>query len=149
MNVVAFRLGREPVGIDEATTVTPVVDGRSLIDHAHDAELGPATQAGEANLAGHYAGLVVTDASWPDWFTGVDPHVWFGDGDTCLLGCVCGDVGCWPLTARITFGPDEVVWSGFRTGHRAWDLRGLGPFRFDAGQYRAALGGWTGEGRRS
>jgi len=32
-----------------------------------------------------------------------------------------------------------VRWSNFRTGHRDWDLGGLGPFEFERSQYEAAL----------
>jgi hypothetical protein len=63
----------------------------------------------------------------------------FGDGETILLGCVCGEPSCWPLTAQVEVGDATVTWTGFRTGHRDWDLSGLGPFVFDRHQYETAL----------
>jgi hypothetical protein len=105
----------------------PYVDGVSLVDLDR-----PAKADRQPDLAGAYAGLVVGGARWQDWYPGVDPQVWFGDGDSCLLSCVCGDTGCWPLTAKITIGEDTVRWESFRTGHRAWDLAALGPFTFSA-----------------
>ena len=137
MSAIEFRLRAEALGIGEVVTVTPYVDGVSLVERARRVE---ARQAGtEPDLAGAYAGLVVGGARWQDRYSGVDPQVWFGDGDSCLLGCVCGDTGCWPLTARVTVGAGTVVWAGFRTGHREWDLSALGPFTFARGDYEAAL----------
>ena len=56
-----------------------------------------------------------------------------------LLGCGCGEWGCWPLTAVVEVDDEQVRWSEFRNGHRDWDLRGLGPFVFERSQYVAAL----------
>jgi hypothetical protein len=64
---------------------------------------------------------------------------WFEDGDTVLLGCECGEWGCWPLTARVEIGDGVVRWTGFRQGHRDWDLSALGPFEFELEQYMTAL----------
>ncbi|WP_406630767.1 hypothetical protein [Amycolatopsis sp. WGS_07] len=62
------------------------------------------------------------------------------DGATPLLGCSCGDWGCWPLLARITVTGDEVVWDAFAQPHRPKrDYRGFGPFRFARAQYDAAV----------
>jgi hypothetical protein len=30
-----------------------------------------------------------------------------------LLACGCGEVGCWPLEARIITGAGTVTWTGF------------------------------------
>jgi hypothetical protein len=30
-----------------------------------------------------------------------------------LLGCDCGEVGCWPLEARIIADAETVIWTGF------------------------------------
>lgn len=68
-----------------------------------------------------------------------DPAVWSRDGHRCLFGCTCGDVGCWPLTAKLAVTGNRVRWSTFRTGHRQWHLRRLGPFTFDRARYEAAL----------
>ena len=60
--------------------------------------------------------------------------------DTPLLACECGEVGCWPLLARITLTGDFVIWSHFRQPHRPTrDYSALGPFMFDREQYDAAV----------
>jgi hypothetical protein len=139
---IRFRVGPEELGVGVRWTVMPVVDGVPLAEHARRQELRPARAANQPALAGAYAGLVVgVDAAsddWRPWYLGQGTS-WFGDGDTCLLGCRCGDTGCWPLTARVEIGPAIVRWHGFRTGHRDWDLSGLGPFVFERRAYEQAL----------
>lgn len=140
-STVGFRLEQQELGAATLWTVTPVVDGVSLIELARRHEVVPATAAGEAHLAGNYAGLAVgraVEPGWQEWYLG-HGESWFGDGDTCLLGCTCADVGCWPLTALVELEPETVTWRGFRTGHRDWDLSRLGPFRFSRRQYEQAL----------
>jgi hypothetical protein len=142
---IEFRLRTEALGVGEVVTVTPYVDGVSLVELARRVEAGPARADRQPDLAGSYAGLVIGSSHWQDWYSGLDPQVWFGDGDSCLLGCVCGDTGCWPLTAHVQIGRDRVVWERFRTGHRAWDLAALGPFTFSRHAYDAALASPTTE----
>lgn len=95
---------------------------------------------GSPHIAGSYAGLPV---GWIGLgrahFLGSPELSWFDDGDTVLLGCECGEWGCWPLTATVMVTPVTVTWSNFRTGHRDWDLSGLGPFTFDRAEYESAL----------
>ena len=57
-----------------------------------------------------------------------------------LLGCQCGEVGCWPLIARIRAERESVVWDCFEQPHRKErDYSGFGPFVFDTEQYREAV----------
>ena len=35
-----------------------------------------------------------------------------------VLGCQCGEVGCWPLLARISIGDASVTWDFFQQPHR-------------------------------
>ncbi|MEV6021410.1 MULTISPECIES: hypothetical protein [unclassified Streptomyces] len=59
---------------------------------------------------------------------------------TPVLGCACGDCGCWPLMAGITVTSAHVVWDSFEQPHRtARDYSGFGPFRFDRRQYDHAV----------
>ncbi len=142
MDEIQFRVRTEALGIGEVNTVTPDVNGTSLIELARQVELGPATDEREPDMAGAYAGLVVgamERVDWAHWYLNDHPQSWFGDGDSCLLGCICGDTGCWPLSAKVTMPRGQVMWSKFRTGHRSWDLRALGPFIFHRDQYKAAL----------
>ena len=145
MAAIEFRLREEELGIGEVITVTPYIDGISLVELARRVEEAPANADGQPDLAGSYAGLVVSsptrrgESHWQDWYSGVDPQPGFGNGDSCLLGCNCGDTDCWPLAAKITIGSDTVVWDSFRTVRPTWDLAALGPFTFTRHDYDAAL----------
>lgn len=65
----------------------------------------------------------------------------FGSSDRVpLLGCECGDWGCWPLLARVTVSAHEVRWDEFQQPHRERrDYSGFGPFVFIRQQYEDAL----------
>ena len=121
-------------------TVTPVINGVSLIELARIAEAPAAEADGQLELAGSYAGwLIRDDIEWPRHFLNGDPDAsWFGKGDTSVLGCECLCPGCWDLTTIISLG-ETITWSTFRMGHRNWDLSALGPFTFDRAQYLQAL----------
>ncbi len=72
--------------------------------------------AGERNpdLVGSHTELIDDFVRWPSRHDSGEPVLtWFGDGDTVLLGCTCGEWG-WPFTAIVTVGPDIVRWSGYR-----------------------------------
>ncbi len=59
---------------------------------------------------------------------------------TPVLGCECGEWGCWPLLARITATTDLVTWDAFEQPHRKTrDYVAFGPFQFDRHQYDDAL----------
>jgi len=57
-----------------------------------------------------------------------------------LLGCECGEWGCWPLLATIRATAETVTWSDFEQPHRKdRDYAEFGPFVFDRAQYDEAL----------
>ncbi|MFD9067608.1 hypothetical protein ACFVZ3_39530 [Kitasatospora purpeofusca] len=59
---------------------------------------------------------------------------------TPLLGCECGEWGCWPLMANITVTSDRVTWDSFEQPHRRTrDYSGFGPFHFDRRHYDDAV----------
>ncbi|WP_151480456.1 hypothetical protein [Streptomyces albicerus] len=59
---------------------------------------------------------------------------------TPVLGCECGEWGCWPLMARITATAALVTWDSFEQPHRKTrDYTAFGPFQFDHHQYADAL----------
>ncbi|WP_234392319.1 hypothetical protein [Streptomyces sp. WM6378] len=59
---------------------------------------------------------------------------------TPVLGCGCGEWGCWPLMASIIVTPGHVTWDSFEQPHRKTrDYSGFGPFRFDRHQYDDAV----------
>jgi hypothetical protein len=112
------------------------VNGRSLIEivAAFERKKG-------FTPAGGYGPLI------PEWFScgpldryflgNFEPDSYFVNlQGIYLLGCDCGDVGCWPLLAQIERSRDTVEWSQFRQPFRKeWDYTEFGPFVFDADQY--------------
>jgi len=125
--------------------VRVLVDERDLAELVREVELPHARAEGAPGIAGAYAGLA------PSWFKGgLRAHFLGGDGSdlacgsrekTVLLGCDCGEPGCWPLMARVSVEDDAVVWSDFEQPHRrgAWSYEGFGPLRFEREQYERAL----------
>jgi hypothetical protein len=121
-------------------SITPVVDGTPLpeIITAFEREQ-------HFEPAGGYGGLI------PEWFKyGALDHYFLGDFEkdsyfarlkrVYLLGCQCGEVGCWPLMARIRAEGESVVWDSFEQPHRKdRDYSGFGPFVFDLRQYREVV----------
>ena len=95
--------------------------------------------------AGGYGGLI------PSWFNygdlhsyflgGSQPESYFGKmGSIYILGCECGEVGCWPLVCRVHKSTDEVIWDSFQQPHRPErDYSKFGPFLFERQQYHDAL----------
>jgi hypothetical protein len=122
------------------TGVALLVNGRPLEELARVVERPYAVAENQPDLAGDYEPLALADiGSDRTHFLGQPVATWFEDGDTVLMGCPCGEWACWPLTVRVEVTEQTVRWHGFRTGHRDWDLSGLGPFVFDRPQYEAAL----------
>ncbi|MFS8096459.1 hypothetical protein LFM09_04900 [Lentzea alba] len=111
------------LGIDAETRV-PLIDGVPLTERIDTFELRARMKpAGDA-----YGGL-----------TSGSNLLRPGRG-VAVLGCSCGDVGCWPLLADITVDGDTIVWNEFRQPYREdRDYTRFGPFRFDRAQYEAAL----------
>jgi hypothetical protein len=84
--------------------------------------------------AGDYAGLSMSSSELGDL------RAYKAGKRYPLLGCTCGDTGCWPLVAQIDADADTVTWSSFMQPHRPqWDYSGFGPFVFDRTQYDEAL----------
>jgi hypothetical protein len=120
--------------------VAIVVNDKRLEDFARIIEMPHAVAEDKPDLAGDYHPLALSDInSDPSHFLGHPVATWFEDGDTVLMGCPCGEWACWPLTVRVEVTDVTVRWHDFRTGHRDWDLSGLGPFVFDRPDYEAAL----------
>ena len=141
MEQVDFRTVEMELGIGGVhPMIVPHLSGVPLQELVRKVELPAARREGNADLAGSYAGLRTEAVRWPSrHYLGQPVLSVFDDGDTVLLGCGCGDWGCWPFTAIITIEHDVVTWSGYRTGHRDWDYRELRDFTFDRGQYERAV----------
>lgn len=126
--VLAVGPGPDHTGRPPAA-LTPVVDGIDLIARvtAFEAQQG-------FEPAGGYAALV------PGSVGMTDPTGYYLGATAYLLGCTCGEAGCWPLEARIVVEPGTVTWTGFRQPHRPdRDYRGFGPFVFPRPAYERAV----------
>lgn len=134
-NLLSFRI--EPLA--GAQSLLPLVDGASLADLVSSFEAkhdyGP---------TGSYRGFIPSYFSYgplePYFLGAAASDYWADIGGIYLLGCKCGEVGCWPLVARVTVSGEDVMWSDFAQPHRpARDYTEFGPFVFDKVHYLAAV----------
>lgn len=121
-----------------AGSLIPEVNGTSLATL-----IGSYESARGYYPAGGYGGLVPEHFNFGDlsrYYLGAEASQWPKLGEAWLLGCDCGEVGCWPLAARITVDGTTVTWSTFQQPHRPdWDYSAFGPFKFDRQQYEKAV----------
>ena len=114
-DVLSFAI--EPAENAKYLRLTPVVNGTKLTDLISHFE-----QAQGFDIAGGFGGLI------PGWFAygpldqyflaeSTEPY-WEQVKGYYLLGCNCGEVGCWPLVCRIRKLGDSVIWDEFRQPHR-------------------------------
>src|SRR5215475_11472343 len=104
----------------EVLTIVPVLNGTSLIQL-----IGKFEREHGFEPAGGYAGII------PDQYR-------FGPLDTYflkessqderlknghfILGCNCGELGCWPLSVKISKRGESIVWDQFCQPYRSnWD----------------------------
>jgi hypothetical protein len=64
--------------------------------------------------------------------------------EVVIGGCKCGVAGCWPLSVRIEFHGDSVIWRNFcnwfvRDEGDDWGWSEIGVLVFERGPYEAAL----------
>lgn len=116
--------------------VALIIDGLPLAEHVREIEAAEIRAKRTNGSAGSYLPMAVADVKGPEHFLGHPEASFFGDGDTVLLGCTCGEWGCGPLTARIEVRDDVVEWHDFRRGFRDWDYDPLGRFIFDRSAYQ-------------
>lgn len=140
--MVGFSWKAYEYGAGSGEELAIEIDGTSLVELTAAVEKPYAQAEGHPRLAGAYAGLSRFAMS-PEELEGHllgAPVLESDDGSVVLLGCECGDWGCWPLSARIHLDRNTVRWSDFRNGHRGgWDLSALGPFVFDRERYETAV----------
>ena len=145
MDEIHFEIGErdDPAdGIVEAVSI--LINGRDLVQIVGEMESSFAARDGNPDLAGSYAGLPPNEVFLPSRrFLGKPETYYDNDGPDdklAVLGCGCGEVGCWPLLVRITLREETVIWSDSEQPHRRhWRHDGLGPFVFDCSRYLDAL----------
>jgi hypothetical protein len=126
-------------GSDPARELLPQVDNVSLVDLVAGYE-----RAAGFDVPGAYAGVVLEHFNFGDlagYLTGrPDSAYWVNKGAIALLGCNCGEVGCWPLEAQVLIDDDLVTWRGFTQPFRPRRHYGaFGPFVFRRSQYERAV----------
>jgi hypothetical protein len=117
--------------------IIPRIDGTPLTELIDRFE----TNAGMQPAGGAYGGLI------PQFFRfgPIEEHFHGRSTDamgpkTPVLGCACGEWGCWPLMARIAVTADHVTWDCFEQPHRKTrDYTAFGTFQFDRRSYDDAL----------
>jgi hypothetical protein len=144
VDTLRFEIGKreDPAdGIVDAVNV--FVNGGNLVDILREAELPFAAREGKPDLAGNYVGLPPEEVFLPSPRLLGEPTTYYdydsSEGKIAILGCVCGEPGCWPFRVEITLRDDVAIWSGFEQGHRAWRYDEMQPFVFDRAQYLSAL----------
>ncbi|MEU2869775.1 hypothetical protein ABZ769_11280 [Streptomyces olivoreticuli] len=134
-NEIRFdRQHRDELGVLE---ILPSINGIPLTELIDKFE----TDAGMQPAGDAYGGLI------PEYFRfgPMEDHFHGRSTDamgakTPLLGCECGELGCWPLMARITVTANLVIWDCFEQPYRTKrDYTAFGPFQFDLHQYDDAL----------
>ena len=134
---------------DRESGIQIKINGRDLVELVRAVENAFADKEDAASIAGAYAGLPPNDDTCPPskHFLGEPSRAIYRYGaKRQVLGCECGEAGCWPLLCVIEAGPTRVIWSQFEQPHRSiersknpWRYDELGPFEFDRGQYERAL----------
>ncbi len=124
------------------------INGRPLPELVREVEEAYASAEDRPGLAGSYEGLPADEVLPPSrHFLGEAEAQHLSMEDRVhILGCDCGESGCWPLACRMSVEADRILWSDFCQPHRSsprnpsiWSYEGLGPFAFAREQYEVAL----------
>ncbi|MGC4836844.1 hypothetical protein ACLQ3D_20310 [Micromonospora vinacea] len=96
------------------------------------------------DVPGAYAGIVLDHFKVGDLAAYLSGRPEFAyrsqNGVIALLGCDCGEVGCWPLEAQVITTEHSVIWRGFsQIYRRERDYGDFGPFVFERSQYERAV----------
>jgi len=125
--------------LENGRTLTPVLSGTPLTELIAQFE-----REHGFDPAGGYGGLIPESFAYGPldrYFMGESADsYWEGEGGYYLLGCHCGEVGCWPLIGQIMKTGNTIVWNAFKQPHRPnRDYSSFGPFTFDAEQYKSTV----------
>jgi hypothetical protein len=138
-NIISFEIAEIDGG---ALSVTPCIDGTPLTTLIAEFE----KTRGYGDPAGAYAGLIPSYFDYgplEHYFTGQAGNQGEAENgeDIYVLGCVCGEVECWPLITSVTRAEDGYKWAAFIQPHRQQrNYDGFGPFVFEKNQYEQAVG---------
>ncbi len=147
MNRIEFRVVLQGC-CGRRSVVDLCIDGKPFTDLVREAEAAQAAAEQRPGLAGSYEGLPAAEVLPPSrHFLGKPEAQHLSMQDRVhILGCDCGESGCWPLACRMTTEGNQVRWSDFCQPHRSspqnpaiWNYDGLGPFTFGRAQYEEAL----------
>jgi hypothetical protein len=134
LNSLSFQLSRQYGDDGDPIVVMPVIDGRCLERMISDFELRQAFD----DPAGGYGGLIPSAfdfGSLDRYFLGMSVRP--NPARIFVLGCECGEVGCWPLECEIKIDEDFVIWRNFRQPYRTErDYAPFGPFVFPLRHYQ-------------
>jgi hypothetical protein len=123
---------------DPTPSVMPMIEGIRLTELIEKFERSRGYEP-----AGGYAGLVPSRINLGplyEYFMAESPSESTRSVGYYLLGCTCGEAGCWPLMARITREEGYVKWDEFTQLFRPErDYSSFGPFSFDLEEYRDAV----------
>lgn len=145
VDVIRFEIGeRDDPSEGTVDAVEIFINDRNLVEIVREVELHFCAQEGRPHRAGKYVGLSPEEIFLPSPRLLGEPTTFYdydsSKGKIAVLGCGCGDVGCWPFWVKIKVREDVVIWDGFEQPHRpAWRYDGLRPFVFDRRQYFSAL----------
>lgn len=124
----------------DAVSITPCIDGVRLSNLVAEYEIENSFVP-----SGGYGGIIPEYFNYgplDQYFLGHNEHweFWTEIGGIYVLGCDCGEVGCWPLECGISISAKEITWRNFRQPHRSErDYSKFGPYVFDRAQYEEEL----------
>ena len=113
MRLIHFKI--EASQEEEHKALNIYIDNENIIEHIKRYE-----KQFEPQIAGGYEGLNI------NFLQNIDEHLlgelnendlFNYDGKTQILGCNCGEPGCWPLLVKIMVNDEIIVWSEFTQPH--------------------------------
>src|SRR5438105_4737287 len=137
-NKISFEITDDDGG---ALSITPCIDGAPLTILIGEFE----KSSGYTDPAGGYGGLIpcyFNCGPLVRYFCGQAGNQGENDDDDeiYVLGCECGEVGCWPLVTSVTRVEGGYRWAAFKQPHRPQrNYDAFGPFVFEKGQYEEAV----------
>ena len=115
------------------------INGKNLINILKRIEIAQLKKDDPKDLAGSYAGLPPDKIFLPSkHFLGKQLKRYDRKNKTCVLVCLCGAAGCWPMVTKITITPKTVIWSNIKQAHSS-EWRYKLKFTYDRNQYESEL----------